>query len=359
MTRTISAAAILLAGAVIIVAAQGRPPEPAMTEAANALLATFDGQQRQKIQWPFGSEERFNWHFVPRERRGVSLKEMNDRQREAAVALLKAGLSEKGYTKVETIRSLENVLRAIEGRDIRDPELYFFTIFGDPGSSTWGWRYEGHHISQNWTIVNGKAIATTPAFFGANPAEVRDGPMKGTRALPAEETLAFALLASLGDAERAQAVVSDKAPTDILTGNSRKAMLLDDVGLAGGAMTSKQQALLMSLIEEHASSQQPPLAAARLSNVRAAGIANVRFAWMGATTKAPGAGHYYRVQGSTFLIEYDNTQNDANHQHVVWRDFVGDFGLPGAGAPGFGNDVLLEHYANDPHHSEVRSGAQR
>jgi hypothetical protein len=333
----------------VIIGVAQRAPESAMAEAANALLATFEGQQRQKIQWPFDSEERFNWHFVPRERRGISLKEMNDRQRKAAVALLKSGLSEKGYTKVETIRSLENVLRAIEGRDIRDPELYFFTIFGDPGGSTWGWRYEGHHISQNWTIVNGKVSATTPAFFGANPAEVRDGPMKGTRALPAEETLAFTFLASLSDAERAQAVVADKAPADILTTNVRKAALLDNVGLAGGAMTGKQQALLLGLIEEHASSQQPALAAERLSKVRAAGIANVRFAWMGATTKAPGAGHYYRIQGSTFLIEYDNTQNDANHQHVVWRDFAGDFGT----------DLLLEHYAHDPHHSDVRTGAPR
>jgi hypothetical protein len=167
------------------------------------------------------------------------------------------------------------------------------------------------------------------------------------------------LLASLGDGERAQAIVSDKAPADILTFNSRKATLLDNVGLAGGAMTDKQRALLMSLIEEHASSQQPALAAERLSKVREAGITSVRFAWMGATTKAPGAGHYYRIQGSTFLIEYDNTQNEANHQHVVWRDFAGDFGLRGTAAPGWGADLLAEHYAHDPHHSDLRTGARR
>jgi hypothetical protein len=339
MRRTLVAVAIVVGGVAAILAGQARPQESAMAHAAKAFMATLDPPQLQNVRLPFDSEERFNWHFIPRERKGLPLKEMTERQQSAAIALLKSGLSEKGYAKAETIRSLENVLRAIEGRDIRDPGLYFFTIFGDPDKPSWGWRYEGHHISQNWTVVNGKAIATTPAFFGANPAEVRDGPMKGTRALPAEEDLALALFASLDEGERKQALVDEKAPNDILTSNARKAAILDNVGLEGRAMTSAQQSMLMKLIEEHASAQQASLAGGRLAKVHTDGLGTVRFAWMGATKKAPGAGYYYRIQGKSFLIEYDNTQNEANHQHVVWRDFAGDFGT----------DLLAEHYAYYPH----------
>ena len=340
MKRIVLASIVLLACGVIV--AQHNRPEPGMAVAATALMATLDSDQVAQIRWPFDSEERFNWHFVPRQRQGLPLKEMDERQRRAAFALLRAGLSEKGYSKAETIRGLENVLRALEGRARRDPELYFFTIFGEPkDTGAWGWRYEGHHISQNWTVIDGTAIATTPAFFGANPAEVRDGPQRGTRALAAEEDLARALLASLSAGQRRVAVTRDTAPRDIMTGNARKAAILENAGLAAGEMTQQQQGILMSLIEEYASAQPLALAEERLAKVRGTGLTNIRFAWMGPTEKAPGNGHYYRIQGQTFLIEYDNTQANANHQHTVWRDFDGDFGV----------DILGEHYAHDPHHA--------
>lgn len=342
MRRPIILLSIVLLGSAVMIVAQPARPEPAMLKAAKTLTATLDATQLAKIRWPFDSEERFNWHFVPRERKGLPLKEMNEAQRAAAFDLLRAGLSAGGYSKAETIRSLENVLRALEGSARRDPELYFVTIFGEPAEKgSWGWRYEGHHISQNWTFVDGKAIATTPAFFGANPAEVRDGPMKGTRALAAEEDLARALLSSLTEEQRRRAIVEGPAPRDIMTSNTRKAAILDNVGLPGDALTSTQQSRLMSLVEEYASSQSPALAGGRLAEVRAAGLANIRFAWMGPSAKAPGNGHYYRIQGPTFLIEYDNTQDHANHIHTVWRDFHGDFGV----------DVLGAHYAHDPHHA--------
>jgi hypothetical protein len=220
--------------------------------------------------------------------------------------------------------------------------LYFFSIFGEPGSPAWGWRYEGHHISQNWTIVDGKAVATTPAFLGANPATVQDGPAKGTRALGEEEDLAWALLQSLTDAQRHQAVIAPLAPNDILTSNTRKASILENSGLAADTMTAVQQAALMRLIEEHASVQAPALAAGRLAKVRGDGFSSIRFAWMGSAVRGPGNGHYYRIQGKSFLIEYDNVQNRANHHHIVWRDFDGDFGL----------DLLAAHYAQYPHSAE-------
>jgi hypothetical protein len=342
MRRAIVLTTLLGAGVAAMVA-QPRP-ESSMAAAAKALVGTLDEAQLKKIRWPFDSEERFNWHFVPRERQGLSLKEMSEPQRKAAMALLRAGLGEKGYSKAETIRSLENVLRAIEGRAIRDPELYFFTIFGEPGGATWGWRYEGHHISQNWTIVDGKAIATTPAFFGANPADVQDGPLKGTRALAAEEDLARALVTSLTDDQRKTAITSAKAPADILTFNTRKAAILENVGIPGGELTTAQRGVLISLIEEHASAQSPALVAARLARVKADGPSAIRFAWMGTTEKGLGKPHYYRIQGPSFLIEYDNTQNNANHHHIVWRDFNGDFGV----------DLLQEHYEHDAYHVAQR-----
>ncbi|MGH9311824.1 MAG: DUF3500 domain-containing protein [Vicinamibacterales bacterium] len=342
MKRAIVLTTLLVVGAAAMVAQP--PPESSMAAAAKALMTTLDEAQLKKIRWPFESEERFNWHFVPRERQGLSFKEMTEPQRKAAMSLLRAGFGEKGYTKAETIRSLENVLRAIEGRAIRDPELYFFTIFGEPDSGTWGWRYEGHHISQNWTIVNGKAIATTPAFFGANPADVQDGPMKGTRALAAEEDLARALVTSLDEEQRKSAITSDKAPADILTFNTRKAAILENVGVAASQLSTKQQGVLMSLIEEHASAQSPALVAARLARVRADGLAAIKFAWLGTTEKGLGKPHYYRIQGPSFLIEYDNTQNNANHHHTVWRDFTGDFGV----------DLLQEHYEHDAYHVAQR-----
>jgi hypothetical protein len=336
--KLITAASLVFLATFVVDAVQTRP-DATMAAAANALIASVgDGPARAKLVWAFDSEERFNWHFIPRERQGLSLKDMTEPQRAAAMALLKTGLSAGGYTKAEAIRSLEDVLRAQSGSAIRDRELYFFTIFGTPGSGAWAWRYEGHHLAQNWTITGSKAVATTPAFFGANPAEVMDGPTKGTRALPGEADLAWTFLTSLTPEQRRAAVVGDTAPPDIVTGNSRKAAIQANTGLDFSSLGDSQRTLLIALIQEHASSQAPALAEARMAKARA-DKSTVRFAWIGATTRAPGAAHYYRIQGATFLIEYDNTQNRANHQHIVWRDFNGDFG----------SDVLAEHYSRSPH----------
>src|SRR5687768_12370422 len=324
-------------------------PELAMATVATTFLATLDDAQKAKIQFPFDSEERFNWHYIPRARKGLPLAEMNTAQREAAFALLKTGLSTSGFTRAESIRSLELVLRATENRNSRDPEQYFFSIFGAPGDKSWGWRYEGHHLSQNWTIAIGKAVATSPAFFGANPAIVMDGPAKGTRALAAEADLGWALLEGLEGKSREMAIVPGAAPTEIITANSRKAAMLENTGLRASDMNSRERGLLIQLIEAHASAQQADLAAARLAAIKAAGPENIRFTWIGATKNELGAAHYYRIQGPTFLIEYDNTQNKANHQHIVWRDFNGDFG----------DDILAEHYATDSEHLKARSTPKR
>jgi hypothetical protein len=345
---TLFVVGLLALGVSAHVAEQGRP-EVAMVSAAKSLLGALDDAQRAKMQFAFDSEERFNWHYIPRARKGLPLAEMTPAQRDAAFALLKTGLSTSGYTRAESIRSLELVLRAIENRNTRDPEQYFFSIFGTPGDKTWAWRYEGHHLSQNWTIATGRAVATSPAFFGANPAIVMEGPSKGTRALPEEADLGWALLEGLEPQSRDKAIVAGAAPTEIITANSRKAAMLENTGLRASDMNTKERALLIRLIEAHASAQHADLAAARLAAIKAAGPDNVRFTWIGATKNAPGAAHYYRIQGPTFLIEYDNTQNNANHQHIVWRDFNGDFGA----------DVLAEHYATDSEHAKSRPKQER
>ena len=341
MIRITALALILGAGVVAIVrTATAPPPPPAMVTAARAFLDSLSPELKQKAQFPIDADERFTWFYTPVPRKGVTLKEMNETQRAAAMNLLRAGLSQKGYSKAETIRALEDVLAEIEKNPTRrDKELYYFTIFGEPGAkSSWGWRYEGHHLSHNWTVVNGNALATTPQFFGANPAEVRTGPKQGLRALAAEEDLGYELIQSLDEKQRQAAIIDPKAPNDILTTNSKEAAIQEDRGLAHGQMTKAQQALLLKLIEENASAQPDAIARERLAKARAAGFDKVKFAWMGSLEK--GQGHYYRVQGPTFLIEFDNTQNNANHIHLVWRDFKGDWG----------RDLLADHYKTAAHH---------
>ena len=316
-------------------------PAPAMAKAADAFLAALDPAKRAKAALPFNSAERLDWHFVPKGRQGVPLKQMSADERRAALALLRSGLSGRGFTKVDTILHLEEVLFAIEGSAMRDPGLYYFTVFGRPGDQgAWGWRYEGHHVSLNWTVLDGRVVGSAPQFLGANPADVRDGIQKGTRALAAEEDLGRAFVKSMKTDQRADAVVSADAPRDIVTGASREAAIQEDNGIAYPKLSQEQQGLLLSLIQEYASTQPLAVAQARLARVKA-DLPHVKFAWMGGIEK--GQGHYYRIQGSTFLIEYDNTQNGANHIHSVWRDFKGDWG----------KDLLAEHYLAAPHHADA------
>ena len=331
--------AMAAAGAAIPVR-EAVEPAPGMAAAANSFLSALDRAKRAKARVAFNSGERLNWGYVPRERQGVSIKEMSSDERRAALALLKSSLSAGGFTKADAILRLEEVLFAQSGSRIRDAELYSFTVFGEPSQQgAWGWRYEGHHVSLNWTVVDGKLVASTPQFLGAHPADVHDGPQKGTRALAAEEDVGRALAKSINAGPgRAQAILSANAPDDILTGSSRQAAIQENSGISYGKLTEGQQGLLLSLVREYASVQPAAEAQARLARVKAE-LPSVKFAWMGGLEK--GQGHYYRIQGSTFLIEYDNTQDHANHIHSVWREFKGDWGA----------DVLAEHYRTAPHHA--------
>ncbi len=327
-----------LAAFLLLTSAYNRLNSPiVMSNAANALLASLSDEQKTKATFEFTSDERLNWHFIPRVRKGLPLKQMTQEQRHLAQALLSSGLSQQGYAKAVSIMSLEEVLRILElgvGTNVRDPEQYFFSIFGTPTETgTWGFRVEGHHLAQNWTIVNGK-VAGSPSFYGTNPAEVQKGPRKGFRVLGAEEDKARELLMALTADQKKAAVVSETAYKDIFTMAERKAALKGQPsGLSAAKLNGVQKKLLQNLLEEYAYNMPDQIAQVRLDQIKKAG-SNINFAWAGVAEK--GGPHYYRVQGPTFLVEYDNTQNNSNHVHSVWRDFAGDFGY----------DMLGDHLAS-------------
>lgn len=334
------------------------PAASLMTECANHLLAALDENQRGKATFPFDTEERMSWHFIPngadigidavKERKGLPLREMTPYQKHLASALLAAGLSQSGYIKAVTIMSLEDVLKVMENDSgvRRNPENYYFSIFGIPSTnSTWGYRVEGHHLSQNYTIVNGQVV-DGPSFFGANPAEVRQGPRKGLRALAKENDLGFELLQALDETQQKVAIVDPTAYKEILTAASRKAALQGQPsGLSASKMNARQFDALMTLVEEYARNVPRELAEARIAQMNKSGP-DIHFAWSGGIHV--GDPHYYRVQTSYFLIEMDHTQDNANHTHSVWRDFNGDFG----------QDLLRQHYKSSHQSSAEPNGSR-
>jgi len=322
----------------------------AMGGAATSLLESLTPEQRKTISHPLDSADRTRWNFVPTSmfpRQGLPLKDMSEPQRKLAHDLLRSALSQRGYTTTTTIiNDLEAILRDTEGAarqrgggggggrggQVRDPELYYFTLFGKPGGSEpWGWRVEGHHVSLHFTIARGNIVVAAPSFLGSNPAEVREGPKQGLRALDKEQDLGRALVMALDEGQRKTAIFSETAPNDIITMTAASVDPLSPPGVAASAMNPKQRELLMQLIDVYASQMTADIAAERLAAIKKAGVEKITFSWAGPVE--PGARHYYRVQGPTFLIEFDNTQNNGNHIHSVWRDFANDFG----------RDLLREH----------------
>jgi len=305
-----------------------------MRESAQGLVAALPERLRAQAVRPFEDRDRIDWHYTPRSRNGVALKELDSRGREAAHALLKIALSAAGYRKAVNIIELELVLREIETFGFaRDPERYHITVYGSPDrAKQWGWRFEGHHLSLNFTLAGERAAADTPSFFGANPATVARGAKKGLRALGEEHDAGWALLDSLGEAQRREAVFETRTYGDIVTANKDKVEPLAAAGIPASQLDDRQRALLWKLVELYARSFETGLAEAPLARARPSGIEGLRFGWAGSTAR--GRPHYYRVQGPLFLVEYDASQNDGNHIHTVWRDFTGDFG----------RDLLADHY---------------
>ncbi len=331
---------LVLAGGLIAAAFVGQTTEPAgikMTNAADKFLDTLSAEQKEKVKFKFDDPERSNWNFIPLQdkdkkptRKGLRLEEMTAEQRSAALALVKAGTSNDGYVKATTIMSLEAILKDVEknGTNVRNPDWYFFSIFGTPlKTGKWGWRVEGHHLSLNFTIDNGKVVSSTPAFFGANPAIVRDGDRKGRAVLPEAEDLARELARSLSD-EQKKLALRDKAFDEI---EQKKAApnVGDAQGLPAAKMNDKQKDLLVKLLEGYAHRLAPDIAEIELQEERDAGIDKIHFAYTGAFEE--GKPTTYRVQGPTVVIEFLNVQpdgsnNPANHIHSSWRSIKGDFG---------------------------------
>jgi hypothetical protein len=357
-TRVAVAAATLIAGAAAIIGGMSASERSAsaMTKATDALLATLTPEQRQKMVNTLDAADRTRWNFIPTNmfpRQGLPLKEMSEPQRKLAQDLLRTALSARGLATANAIMNdLEAILRDTEaaaraaapagGRggagNVRDPELYFFTVFGTPGPKTaWAWRVEGHHISLHFSVANGNAIVAAPTFFGSNPAEVREGPKKGFRALDKEQDAGRALVMALDEAQRKTATLPGEAPNDILTKTEVTITPLSPEGLLAAAMTPKQRELLMQIVDVYTSEMAPDIAADRQAEIKKAGVEKIAFAWAGPVE--PGQKHYYRVQGPTFVIEFDNTQNNGNHIHSVFRDFESDFG----------RDLLREHLATVKH----------
>jgi len=312
------------------------PVAESMALATTDFLESLNEKQRNQATFPLEAEERVNWHYVPVERKGLALRDMRPDQQHLAHGLLSTGLSHQGYLKAVQIMSLERILWELENQaPRRDPEYYLITVFGKPeAEGTWGWRFEGHHLSLNFTIVDGELIAETPAFWAANPGKVETGGRAGLRVLAGMEDLARELAQSLDEEQWKKALIADQAPRDILTGEKPKVEPLERKGILYGDLTEAQQDQLWEVIDAYLQKHRESLAEKERRDVHDE-IEDVRFAWAGGLQF--GEGHYYRVQGNSFLLEYCNIQNGAMHPHAVWRNFGEDFG----------RDLLREHLRRD------------
>ena len=309
-----------------------------MRVASEEFLSTLNDDQRSTTVYKFGAKERTGWHFIPKDsRKGFQFKNMNDKQRAAAKKLLAACLSHSGFEKATTIMKLEGLLNAIEkGRGaIRDPERYYYTVFGQPGKTgKWGLSIEGHHLSLNFVVEDNKLVSVSPSFFAANPGtvktEIYDQVKKGTRVLKDEEELGFKLVNSLTEDQKKKAIFAAKAPKEIRGAGEAQPPKAADNGIAVSDLNDDQIMTLKKLVSCYSSNFPASVEKEKLAAIEESGWKNVKFGWGGATK--PGIGHYYRIRGTTFLIEFVNTQpdaqgNPANHIHCVWRNPNGDFAI--------------------------------
>ncbi len=313
----------------------------ASSSTAITFIHSLDSVQKVKAVFSFDEMTRYEWHYVPASsvtRQGIAIRELDSMQKQNIYALLTAYLSSNGYTRAQGIMNLEYLLKQLEPNNPgRIPENYFVAFYGNPAKDkTWGWKLSGHHLTLNYTIVNNQ-LAFAPFFFGANPAERFDAQGKGSKIIKDEEELGFKLVNSFTQEQKLKAVFKSEAFADIVTTNSKKVIPLDTVGIIAKDLTYEQKLVLNKLIVAYLSNMPGEVAQLRMKRIVSEEFNEIRFGWAGGLQY--GEPHYYRIQGKTFLIELDNTQNKANHIHTVWRDFDGDFGI----------DLLKEHYKNSNH----------
>lgn len=308
---------------------------------ANDFLSKLDDKTKAKAVFSLDNAERYNFYFVPHEKReGACFKFLTIEQRQAALSLLNTSLSEVGYKKATEIMALEKILKQIEQRvpddNYRDPLNYYFVFFGMPSEQKpWAWRVEGHHFAVNFAIDKGGIISSTPSFFGSNPGVIPIGEEKGKQILKQETELGFSLINSLTADQKEKAIIAKTAFPEIITGNKRKAELLSPTGISYTRLTKEQQSIFKQLLDVYVNNYALGFSKTLMAKIKKAGLENLAFAWAGSLTS--GAGHYYRIQGPMLLIEYDNTQNNANHVHTTVRDLNNDFA----------EDILREHYQKE------------
>ncbi len=305
------------------------------SQKAHEFLNSLGPELRQQAVFDLQDDERLNMNYVPTSRKGPSFNDFTDEQSTKALALLKACLSEQGMEKATDIIALETILRIKENANHRDPKDYHLCIFGDPTpDGLWGWRFEGHHLSLNFTNGKGVLASATPSFWGSNPAIVDIDRDRGKQVLKKETELGFQLINSMDQQQLLQARFSETAPREIITGNQTHVQALEPKGISYSNLNPAQQEILMKLLEVYIKNYQWGFAESFKKRIEQSGIDNLSFAWAGGLK--PGQGHYYRIQGPMLLIEYDNTQNGANHVHTVVRDLENDFG----------EDILRQHYSS-------------
>jgi hypothetical protein len=317
-----------------------------MAAVANKFISSLSPEQKQKTMHSFDMEERFNFHYFPiNNRGGLPLDEMTEAQQSSVFQLIKTSLSASTVKKIKEIIELENILKELENRKaddhFRDPGKYYLAIFGTPANNAiWGWRFEGHHVSFNFSTKDNQLVSGTPGFLGANPAVVQSGKLKGREVLSEEKILAFNLLHHFTAEQLKKVIIASDAPGEIITGTDRKALIKNPAGLKYSEMNKQQQEELMKLIHLYVFRYKKDFANRMLKEIKDAGWQYLQFAWAGHQEPGIGHPHYYRIQGPTIIIEYDNTQNNANHVHTVVRDLLHDYG----------GDKLLEHYHQGHHH---------
>lgn len=309
------------------------PSAVKMMNAANALLSELNADQKKVCRFSFEDPERLNWHFIPRERKGLAFRDLEGDAFKAGRSLLSAGLSGGGYEQVLKVMSLEEILYVLEGgeeakrRERRHPHKYHISIFGTPDKKAkWGWRVEGHHLSLNYVIENSQFVSSTPEFVGANPGKIDAGPQRLLRVLGEREDLGREILKACTDEQKKVAWISKKAPGEIRTPGKQQPMVGKPEGIAFSKLTESQQKTMRKLLANYLMVTPPEIMKKRLAAIEKAGIDKVHFAWWGGSElNEP---HHYRIQGPTFIVEYNNVQNDANHVHSIWRNVAGDFGVP-------------------------------
>ena len=318
-----------------------------LADAARAYVATLDPAQRERGVLPFDAANRRDWHFVPRERQGLKLADLGEEQKRRLHALGGLALSARGLERVRGIVELESILAELEGapgkpNPNRDPGRYCVTVFGTPGEGAWGWRFEGHHLALNFTVIGDELVATTPWFLGANPARVASGPRAGFAVLGREEELARELVKSFTAEQKARATLPGAVPSDVILGPGRDAGFEEHLGLPLAAMTAAQRARADELLHGVIDDLEPETARAAFERFTRCGEDELRFAWCGGVR--PGEPHYWRFDAVTAAIEWDDVQNGANHAHLLWRDLENDFG----------DDALRRHHELEHAHGSAR-----